>query len=35
VASNPGNAAIGAGLLAAGIPVFWFWKKRGRKDVAV
>jgi len=32
VASNPGNAAIGAGLLLLGIPVYLFWKARtGRK----
>jgi APA family basic amino acid/polyamine antiporter len=28
VASNPGNAAIGAGLLALGVPVYLFWKAR-------
>jgi APA family basic amino acid/polyamine antiporter len=28
VASNPGNAAIGAGLLLLGIPVYLFWKAR-------
>lgn len=28
VASNPVNAAIGAGLLAAGLPVYWFWQRR-------
>jgi APA family basic amino acid/polyamine antiporter len=28
VASTPGNAAIGAGLLALGVPVFWYWKSR-------
>jgi APA family basic amino acid/polyamine antiporter len=28
VASNPVNAAIGAGLLVAGVPVFGFWRSR-------
>lgn len=28
VASNPRNAAIGAALLAAGVPVFLFWRAR-------
>lgn len=28
VASNPRNAAIGAGLLALGVPVFLFWRSR-------
>jgi len=28
VASNPKNAAIGAGLLVAGIPVFFFWRRK-------
>lgn len=28
VASNPINAAIGAGLIVAGVPVFMFWKSR-------
>jgi len=28
VASNPVNAAIGAGLMLAGVPVFWFWRTR-------
>jgi len=30
VASNPRNAAVGALLLALGVPVFLFWKARGR-----
>ncbi len=28
VASNPGNAASGVALLAAGVPVYVFWKRR-------
>lgn len=28
VASNPGNAAVGAGLLLLGVPVFVFWRRR-------
>jgi APA family basic amino acid/polyamine antiporter len=27
VAANPRNAAIGALLLALGVPVYWFWKR--------
>jgi basic amino acid/polyamine antiporter, APA family len=29
VASNPGNAAIGTGLLLAGVPVFYYWRAKG------
>lgn len=29
VASNPKNAAVGAGLLALGVPVFLFWRRTG------
>ncbi|MEK6769046.1 MAG: amino acid permease [Gemmatimonadota bacterium] len=29
VASNPKNAAIGAGLLALGVPVFLYWRRAG------
>ena len=28
IASNPGNAAIGAALIALGVPVFFFWQRR-------
>ena len=28
IASNPGNALIGAVLILAGIPVYWFWRRR-------
>jgi len=28
VRANPGNAAIGAGLIALGVPVYLFWTKR-------
>ncbi len=30
IASNPRNAAIGAGLLVLGVPVYLFWKGRSR-----
>jgi APA family basic amino acid/polyamine antiporter len=29
IAHDPRNALIGAGLLALGIPVFWFWRRKG------
>ncbi len=29
VGQNPGNAAIGTALLLAGVPVYWFWRRRG------
>lgn len=29
ILSNPGNAVRGALMLAAGIPVYWFWRRRG------
>lgn len=32
VLSNPGNALRGTLLLAAGVPVFWYWKRRGRQN---
>jgi basic amino acid/polyamine antiporter, APA family len=32
VASNPKNAAIGAALIAAGIPVFLYWRGSRRRD---
>ena len=28
IGSNPGNAARGGALLALGVPVFYFWRKR-------
>jgi APA family basic amino acid/polyamine antiporter len=28
IVSNPRNAAIGAGLIALGIPAFWYWRTR-------
>ncbi len=27
VSSNPGNALLGLAILAAGVPVFWFWRR--------
>ena len=32
IATNPRNAAIGTLLLAAGVPVFFYWKKRSEKS---
>jgi APA family basic amino acid/polyamine antiporter len=29
VVSNPKNAALGAGLIALGVPVFFYWRRRG------
>jgi hypothetical protein len=29
VLSNPWNAAVGAGLIALGVPVFFYWRRRG------
>lgn len=26
---HPGRAAVGIGLVALGVPVYWFWKRRG------
>lgn len=28
VISNPANAALGSGLIALGLPAYWFWKSR-------
>lgn len=28
IASNPGNAARGAGLLLLGVPVYWYWRRQ-------
>jgi len=28
VVSNPKNAAVGAGLIALGVPVFLYWRRR-------
>ena len=29
IGSNPRNAAVGAALIAAGVPVFLLWRRRG------
>lgn len=34
IASNPGNAALGAVLIGSGIPVFRFWQNRGHDEHA-
>ena len=31
VASNPGNALRGALILAAGVPIYWYWRSRARR----
>jgi APA family basic amino acid/polyamine antiporter len=31
VRSNPRNALIGSGLLALGVPVYWYWRRRGER----
>jgi basic amino acid/polyamine antiporter, APA family len=28
IISNPGNALLGTAILAVGVPVFWYWKRR-------
>jgi APA family basic amino acid/polyamine antiporter len=33
IASNPANAVRGALLIGAGVPVFWWWKRRSREAV--
>jgi APA family basic amino acid/polyamine antiporter len=30
VSSNPGNAALGMGILLLGVPVFHYWRRRSR-----
>ncbi|MGH9319137.1 MAG: hypothetical protein ACRD21_24715 [Vicinamibacteria bacterium] len=30
IVSNPINAAIGAALIAAGIPIYFYWRSAGR-----
>jgi LPXTG-motif cell wall-anchored protein len=30
VGSNPGNAAVGAGLILLGVPAFLYWARRRR-----
>jgi basic amino acid/polyamine antiporter, APA family len=30
ISSNPGNALRGSVILAAGVPVFWFWSRKGK-----
>jgi basic amino acid/polyamine antiporter, APA family len=32
MASNPGNALKGSGLIALGVPAFWFWEKQARRS---
>jgi len=29
IGSNPKNALIGSGLMGIGVPVYYFWKRRG------
>lgn len=28
ILANPGNALAGSGLLAAGVPIYWYWRRR-------
>jgi basic amino acid/polyamine antiporter, APA family len=35
VIQNVGNAAIGTGLLVAGVPVYWFWERRTRRKALI
>jgi hypothetical protein len=30
IAANPRNTVIGTGLLALGVPVYWYWARGGR-----
>ena len=31
VLAAPRNALVGSGLLALGVPVFWYWRRAGKK----
>jgi hypothetical protein len=31
VVATPRNAMVGTGLLALGLPVFWYWSRAGRR----
>jgi APA family basic amino acid/polyamine antiporter len=33
VAADPGNAALGAGIIAAGIPAYWWWTRTSGRNV--
>jgi APA family basic amino acid/polyamine antiporter len=33
VAAAPRNAMVGTGLLALGVPVFWYWSRAGRRSI--
>ncbi len=33
IAANPRNALIGTGLLALGVPVYWYWSRAGKAVV--
>jgi APA family basic amino acid/polyamine antiporter len=32
VASNPGNAALGAAIIASGVPAYWWWRRTSARD---
>jgi APA family basic amino acid/polyamine antiporter len=34
ISSNPGNAALGLGILLLGVPVFRYWSRRSRVSSA-
>ncbi len=33
ILATPRNALVGTGLLALGVPVFWYWSRAGRRPV--
>jgi APA family basic amino acid/polyamine antiporter len=35
VGSNPGNAAVGAGLILLGVPAYLFWSRRTKREAGV
>jgi APA family basic amino acid/polyamine antiporter len=34
VSSNPGNAALGMGILLLGVPVYHYWRRRSQASSA-
>jgi hypothetical protein len=31
IAASPANSAIALGILAAGVPVYWYWSRRKKR----